>query len=120
LLSDEELLLEDPDEDCFLELPDELSFSGNLSPRGIISMPAGFFIFNVAASADDTGVIDTEGLISDPIFEFLLTFDEDCDLDDDDPDDPDDEFVEVNDVDDEEPDPPDPEEGLVFKALISR
>ena len=44
-----------------------VSFSGNLSPRGIISIPAGFFMFNVAASAEDTGVIDTEGLISDPI-----------------------------------------------------
>jgi hypothetical protein len=87
-----------------------VSFSGNLSPRGIISIPAGFFIFNVAASADDTGVIDTEGLISDPILEDdLLTTDEDCDLDEEDVDD-EDEVV-----------PPDPDEaGLALKALISR
>ena len=62
LSDDDELLL---DFSVFrLLLP--VSFSGNLSPRGIISIPAGFFMFNVAASAEDTGVIDTEGLISDP------------------------------------------------------
>lgn len=106
---------------------DELSFSGNLSPRGMISIPAGFFIFNVAASAEETGVIDTEGLISDPILEAVLLTteddDPDCDLDEVD-DDGDDvvvvEFVEV--PYEELPVPPDPapEEGLDFKALISR
>jgi len=80
--NEEELLLSEDDE--LLDFSDfrfpEFSFSGNLSPRGMISIPAGFFIFNVAASAEDTGVIETEGLISDPIFEDdLLTTD--CDLD---------------------------------------
>ena len=90
---------------------DELSFSGNLSPRGMISIPAGFFIFNVAASAEETGVIDTEGLISDPILEAVLLTtedDPDCDFDEAD-DDVGDEVVEV-------PPDPAPEEGLDFKA----
>lgn len=110
----DELLLSDDDELLLdfsvFRLLFPVSFSGNLSPRGIISIPAGFFIFNVAASADDTGVIDTEGLISDPILEDdLLTTDEDCDLDEEDVDD-EDEVV-----------PPDPDEaGLALKALISR
>ena len=109
MLSDDPELLPDPD------FFDELSFSGNLSPRGMISIPAGFFIFNVAASAEETGVIDTEGLISDPILEAVLltTEDEpDCDFDEADEDDGDEvvvEFVEV-------PPDPDPEEGLDFKA----
>jgi len=110
----DELLLSDDDELLLdfsvFRLLFPVSFSGNLSPRGIISIPAGFFMFNVAASAEDTGVIDTEGLISDPILEDdLLTTDEDCDLDEEDVDD-DDEVV-----------PPDPDEaGLALKALISR
>ena len=98
-------LLDDPD------FFDELSFSGNLSPRGMISIPAGFFIFNVAASAEETGVIDTEGLISDPILEAVLLTtedDPDCDFDEAD-DDVGDEVVEV-------PPDPAPEEGLDFKA----
>ena len=49
-----EELLDDPDEDS----------SGNLSPRGMISMPAGFLRLSVAASADEIGVIDTIGLMS--------------------------------------------------------
>jgi len=109
LLSDDPELLPDPD------FFDELSFSGNLSPRGMISIPAGFFIFNVAASAEETGVIDTEGLISDPILEAVLLTtedDPDCDFDEAD-DDVGDEVVEV-------PPDPAPEEGLDFKALISR
>lgn len=49
----------------------------------MISIPAGFFMFNVAASAEDTGVIDTDGFISDPILaEFLTMLDDPCDLDD--------------------------------------
>ena len=101
-------LLDDPD------FFDELSFSGNLSPRGMISIPAGFFIFKVAASAEETGVIDTEGLISDPILEAVLltTEDEpDCDFDEADEDVGDEvvEFVEV-------PPDPAPEDGLDFKA----
>jgi len=109
----DELLLSDDDELLLdfsvFRLLFPVSFSGNLSPRGIISIPAGFFMFNVAASAEDTGVIDTEGLISDPILEDdLLTTDEDCDLDEEDVDD-DDEVV-----------PPDPDAGLALKALISR
>ena len=112
MLSDDppELPLDPPD---FL---DELSFSGNLSPRGMISIPAGFFIFNVAASAEETGVIDTEGLISDPILEAVLltTEDEpDCDFDEAD-EDPDGDEVVVEFV--EVPPDPDPEEGLDFKA----
>ena len=109
MLSDDPELLPDPD------FFDELSFSGNLSPRGMISIPAGFFIFNVAASAEETGVIDTEGLISDPILEAVLltTEDEpDCDFDEADEDDGDEvvvEFVEV-------PPDPAPEDGLDFKA----
>ena len=98
-------LLDDPD------FFDELSFSGNLSPRGMISIPAGFFIFNVAASAEETGVIETEGLISDPILEAVLLTtedDPDCDFDEAD-DDVGDEVVEV-------PPDPAPEEGLDFKA----
>ena len=63
LSDDDELLLDF----SVFRLLFPVSFSGNLSPRGIISIPAGFFMFNVAASAEDTGVIDTEGLISDPI-----------------------------------------------------
>ena len=105
MLSDDPELLPDPD------FFDELSFSGNLSPRGMISIPAGFFIFNVAASAEETGVIDTEGLISDPILEAVLLTtedDPDCDFDEAD-DDVGDEVVEV-------PPDPAPEEGLDFKA----
>ena len=49
-----EELLDDPDEDS----------SGNLSPRGMISIPAGFLRLSVAASADEIGVIDTIGLMS--------------------------------------------------------
>jgi len=111
LLSEDDVLLLDF---SVFRFPD--SFSGNLSPRGIISIPAGFFMFNVAASAEDTGVIDTEGLISDPILEDdLLTTDEDCDLDEEDDDD------EVVEVLYEELVPPDPDEaGLALKALISR
>jgi len=120
LLSDADDWLLDPD---FFEPAPELSFSGNLSPRGMISIPAGFFMFNVAASAEETGVIDTEGLISDPILEVLLTTDDpDCDLDEADDDGDDVDVVEFVEVYEELPVPPDPapEEGLAFKALISR
>jgi hypothetical protein len=83
-LRSELLLLSDDPELLDPGFFDELSFSGNLSPRGMISIPAGFFIFNVAASAEETGVIDTEGLISDPILEAVLLTteddDPDCDL----------------------------------------
>ena len=115
MLSDDPEL---PDPDFF----DELSFSGNLSPRGMISIPAGFFIFNVAASAEETGVIDTEGLISDPILEaVLLTTDDDPDCDFDEVDDDGDDVVVAFPVEVYEellPVPPDPapEEGLDFKA----
>ena len=89
----------------------------------MISIPAGFFIFNVAASAEETGVIDTEGLISDPILEadLLTTEDEpDCDFDeaDDDGDDVVVEFVEVPYDELPVPPDPDPEEGLAFKACF--
>ena len=106
------MLSDDPDPLLDPDFFDELSFSGNLSPRGMISIPAGFFIFNVAASAEETGVIDTEGLISDPILEaVLLTTEDDPDCDFDEADDGDEvvEFVEV-------PPDPAPEEGLDFKA----
>lgn len=105
------MLSDDPDPLLDPDFFDELSFSGNLSPRGMISIPAGFFIFNVAASAEETGVIDTEGLISDPILEAVLLTtedDPDCDFDEAD-DDVGDEVVEV-------PPDPAPEEGLDFKA----
>lgn len=40
---------------------------GNLSPKGMISMPTGFLTPSMT-SADDTGVIETEGLMGSPIF----------------------------------------------------
>ena len=49
-------------------------FSKNYIPNGIISIPAALLLFlvieaidDVEVSAEDTGVMDTDGLISEPI-----------------------------------------------------
>ena len=61
----EDELLPETEPELFVLLPELPDSSGSLSPSGIISILAGFFRFKVAASADEIGVILTEGLKSE-------------------------------------------------------